>query len=104
MQDSVDLSEEVAKLPSFPVIVPMKSDVGSQFFVAAENEIITESEDMGNAIVDLLSVYFTFNMAYSTPLYPVLLFLQHHVLGTKDKQRVPNIVNIIYSALDKVKA
>ena len=63
---------------------------------AVENE--RESEDMGNSIVDLLSVYFTFNMAY-----PVLLFLQHHVLSIKHKQRVPKIVNIIYSALDKVK-
>ena len=54
-------------------------------FLAAEKKI---SQDLSNAMLDLFSVYFTFNMLYPSPLYPVLLFLQHHVLNIKD-QHVP---------------
>ena len=36
---------------------------------------------MTAALQDLMSIYFSFNIAYPRPVYPVLLFLQHHVFG-----------------------
>ena len=47
----------------------------------------------------MMSVYYSFNIAYPTNL-PVLLFLQHHVFEIRDNQPVPNIpLKIVYSAM-----
>jgi hypothetical protein len=54
---------------------------------------------MVGAMQDLMSAYFAFNIAYPRQLYPILLFLQHHVFGIKDNQTIPNIVKIVYSAM-----
>ena len=54
---------------------------------------------MTAALQDLVSIYFSFNIAYPRPVYLVLLFLQHHVFGIKDNQTVPNIVKIVYGAM-----
>lgn len=72
-----------------------------QFFILAEKQVISESNNICLAIVDMIATYFTFNMSYPDPLYSLLLFVQHYILDIKDDQSVPNVVNIIYSALSE---
>ena len=101
LQDSVDLSTKVTTLPTAPSILITKSDSDQyQFFIVTEKQVLCESNDLSTAIVDLIATYFTFNMSYPDPLYPLFLFIQHHILAIKDDQSVPNIVNIVYSAMD----
>ena len=61
-----------------------------------------ESSTFAIALVDMIATYFTFNMSYPDPLYALLLFVQHHILNIKDEQSVPNVVNIVYSAMFKL--
>ena len=101
IQASADLESEVEEIGvSSPYIIVTHTDDDSrQYFVVVEKMILVESSDMSAALQDVMSVYFTFNIAYPRPLYPVLLFLQHHVFEIKDDQTVPNIVKIVYSAM-----
>ncbi len=88
-----------------PCIAIMKSDADAdkyQFFIIAEKQVVCESDNFGIALVDVIATYFTFNMSYPDTLYPLLLFIQHHALAIKDDQSVPNIVNIVYSAMGEM--
>ncbi len=92
----------IQTLPLTPAIVVATSDTAKQIFVTAERDILIESVDMAKALVDLISVYFTFDIAYPKPLYPVFLFLQHIVFGILDDQPQPNCVTILHTAMDKL--
>ena len=81
----MDIDREIRKLPPSPSVIVCKSDEGMQFFVAAEKQIVVESSSLPKAIVDLIATYFVFNMAYPTGLYPVFIFVQHHILGILDE-------------------
>ncbi len=79
----------IQTLPLTPAIVVATSDTAKQIF---EREILI---DMAKALVDLISVYFTFDIAYPKPLYPVFLFLQHNYCVRHkllDDQPQPNCV------------
>ena len=45
-----------------------------QFYIAVENQILLESDSIKDSIIDLISVYFTFDIAYPKLLYPVAMF------------------------------
>ena len=85
MQGAVDLDEKAGKLSPFPQIVVVQHDP-MQFYIAVEKQILLESDSTKDSIIDLISVYFTFDIAYPKLLYPVCLFLQHYVLVIVDKQ------------------
>ena len=99
MQDVADLDEEVKGLPPFPQVVMVKHTDAAQYFITVEQMVLTESDCLKGAIVDLISTYFTFDIVYPQPLKALLLFLQHYVLGIADKQRVPNNVLILVGSL-----
>ena len=80
----------------------MKTDEAIQLNVVAKCEIFTESLSVYNAILDLISVYFAFNIAYPKPLYPLFLFVQHYVLLIKDSQPIPLSTTQLVSAMDKL--
>ena len=99
-QASDDLDTEIKHIEvSSPYIIVTSTDDDSrQYFLVVEKMILVES-NMTAALQDLMSIYFSFNIAYPRPVYLVLLFLQHHVFGIKDNQTVPNIVKIVYGAM-----
>ena len=101
MQGAIDLDEEAKKLPLFPQIMVLQHNDSMQVYIAVEKEILLESENIHESIIDLICVYFTFDIAYPKQLNPICLFLQHHVLELVDKQHVPNNVTILLSSLDK---
>ena len=100
-QEDDDIDDLLKDLQPSPKIIVLEGDGSYQFLIVAEKEDITESCDFQTAIVDIIAVYFTFNMAYPNQLYPVLLFLQHNILDIIDEQKVPNVVKITCSAMDK---
>ena len=51
----------------------------------------------------VISMHYAFNMVYLRGLYPVLIFIQHLVLGLKDEQPIPtSSQNLCQSSLDKL--
>ena len=71
-----------------------------QYFICVEGSILAECCNVPDAVVTLIATYFSFNMSYPPGLYSTYIFIQHHILGINDKQRVPNIVTVLYSAVN----
>ena len=95
-----NLDEEVMKTPyNYPYIAMVHGDSSLQFFVVAERVVLCENNDFVEALIDLVCVYFVFNIVYPKPLYPVFLFLQHYVLGIKDRQPIPAAFTRVLNAL-----
>ena len=97
------MDAQVEKLPPFPQIVDLRSHMAKeQFFIAVEKHILLESRCINTALLDMMSVYFTFDIAYPKlkPLYSLFLFIQHFVLNIRDSQPVPN-VTVLVTALSK---
>ncbi len=44
---------------------------------------------MQYAIIDLITAYYAFDIAYPSGISGILLFIQHNVLGMKDSQPLP---------------
>ena len=80
----------------------LESDRGMQYYVTVEKEILTESEDMRGAVIDMFAAYFAFDIAYPKQLYPVFIFIQHQMLGITDNQPIPNIVQITLASMNKL--
>ena len=70
-------------------------------FIAVEKQVMVESRCINTALLDMMSVYFAFDIAYPRPLYSLLVFIQHYVLGIRDSQPVPNNVTVLVTALSK---
>ena len=91
---------EVEKLPPFPQVIVVRSDMAEdQFFITVEKQIVVNSSCINTALLDMMSVYFTFDIAYPKPLYSLLLFVQHFILNIRDSQPVPNNVTVLVTAL-----
>ncbi len=95
-----NLDEEAQKLPhKYPYIMMVIGDSSVQFFVIAERAVVCQSDDFLESLLDLISVYFVYNIVYPKPMYPVLLFIQHYVMGIKDSQlRAPPALTRTISA------
>ena len=87
---------------NYPYIIPIKTDEDIQYYVAAERVLLGECKTLFGALLNLISVYFTFNIKYPKPLYSLLIFVQHIVLLVKDSQHTPISVTQLVSALDKL--
>ena len=94
----------IQSMPPAPAIVVITSDAARQIMVVVEKEILVECHDMATALLNLISAYFSFDIAYPKPLYPVfcLFIIQHFMLGVVDEQLRPNAVSILYSTLNNV--
>ena len=77
-------------------------DSSVQVFLTADRYLLGSPNKTVSILVGLIGVYFSFNIAYPKPLYPILLFLQHFVLNITDSQHVPDIVKRVVSSLDRI--
>ena len=73
-----------------------------QVFICAEKSIFLESQSLKDSIIDLIAVYFIFNIAYPKYLDAILLFFQHFVFKIKDQQRLPNSTVKLIGNLQKI--
>ena len=95
-----NLDVEVKKNPhNHPYIAMVTGDASLQFFKIAERIVVCESEGFMGALIDLVCVYFAYNIQYPKPLYPVLLFIQRYIMDIKDDQPIPPALTRTLSAL-----
>ena len=101
MQVCCDLHDEIQRQPHvYPFIAMVEGDACLQFFQVAEKVVVCESEGFMGALLDLVCVYYTFDIVYPKPLYPVLLFIQQFIMGIKDKQPMPPSLTRTLSVLN----
>ena len=99
-----DLDNEVISIDSnHPYIGLVTASSSVQVFLVVEREVLQSLHSDSTVFLEMISMYFTFNMVYPRPLYPVLIFVQHFVLVLKDKQPIPTSVMTLVSSLDKLK-
>ena len=62
-----------------------------QIFIAAENDCLMELPvtTIGEGLVYLMAVYYTFNVAYPKPYQPLLYLLQDFIMDKPDNGRRP---------------
>ena len=72
-----------------------------QVFVCCKGQIYIESKSVKDALLDLISTYFVFDIMYPKPLRSILLFLQHFVLDLPDEQSVSSAVSTLVANLEK---
>lgn len=72
-----------------------------QVYVIVERTVL-ETVEVSSALSGLIATYFSFNMSYPKGLYPLLIFIQHFLLGIKDKQVTPITLTKFLSSVDKI--
>jgi len=73
----------------FIVTTGIPGDENSQIFICGEKNIFLESKMIMDAVIDLISFYFVYDIVYPKYLDSILIFFQHYVFKLTDKQPVP---------------
>lgn len=73
-----------------------------QILLIAERCPLGSPNNAINVLTGLIGLYYTFNMAYPKPLYPILIFVQQFVLNILDSQSVPDVVKRVLGSLDRI--
>ena len=101
----MDVGEEVGKIHQaapFISITGIAGDDNCQVFLCGEGNIFFESASLKEAMIDLLSFYFVFDICYPKWVNSILLFFQHYVFKVSDSQPVPTIVTKLVGNLNKL--
>jgi len=84
------VDKEVSEIrQSAPYIVVTGSSENMQLYICCEQNILLESKIVRDALLDLVAVYFVFDVQYPKSLDAILIFIQHYVMDMKDSQPVP---------------
>ena len=70
--------------------------------MCGEKNIICESKSFLDAIMDLVCVYYIFDIIYPKSLCGIFLFFQHHVFKLKDEQVSPPCLSKLLSNLSSL--
>ena len=73
----------------FIIIIGIPGEETVQYYVCGEKIIICESVSVMDAVLDLICVYYTFDIAYPKSLSGIFLWFQHFVFDIKDQQVSP---------------
>jgi len=92
---------EIQQTSPFITIIGVPGDENCQFFICGEKDVLLESKTLKDAIIDLISFYFTFDVVYPKYLNAILLFFQHYVFQLTDNQVVPMQVTKLVGNLKK---
>jgi len=65
-------------------------------------KVFLESQSVVEAIVDLISTYFVFDIIYPKSIYRIMVFIQHFVFDLKDEQSVPLAVSTLVTNINKL--
>lgn len=80
---------EIVQAAPFIVITGISGDDNSQIFICSEKIVFLESKTIMDAVIDLISFYFVYDIAYPKYVDSILMFFQHYVFRLIDKQPVP---------------
>ena len=92
---------EIQQAFPFIVITGVPGEENCQFFICGEKDVLLESKSLKDAIVDLISFYFVFDVVYPKYLNAILLFCQHYVFQLRDNQPIPTQVTKLVTNLKK---
>lgn len=84
------------------MITGISGEEQSQVFICAEGSVLLESKSIKDSIIDLISIYYIFDISYPKCLNSVLLFFQHYVFNLKDQQPLPNATAKLVTNLQKL--
>lgn len=73
----VDLDSEVHQITQSAPYIAQTGVAGTenaQYFIACEQAVLCESKSVEDAIIDLLAVYYVFNISYPKGISAILLF------------------------------
>ena len=101
----VDIDEmvsEITQTEPFLLVTSKPGTESSQVIICCERQIYMESKSIKEALLDLLSTYFVFDLVYPKGLRNILLFLQHHVFNLPDQQTSSSAVKTLVTNLEKL--
>ena len=76
----------------------------AQYFICCEKRILLESRGMKEAVINLMSVFYVFDLAYPKELAAILIFIQNYILGFKDSRKLPLSVQKLICNLNRLNA
>ena len=96
----IDVSAQVEKITQsgpYVVILGKPGMDTAQYMVCGEKNIICESKTLIDAILDLIGIYYIFDIIYPKSLAGILLFFQQQVFKIKDEQIPPSCLSKLLS-------
>ncbi|XP_065892726.1 uncharacterized protein [Dysidea avara] len=103
----VDLGDELSDIQQsepFLVVTSKPGTETSQMFVCCEGKLFLESKCIKEAILDLVSTYFVFDISYPKGIYRVMEFIQNFICDLEDEQSVPQAVATLVTNIKKLPA
>lgn len=79
---------------------PYIAVVGNEFLLVAERIILCSCKTLMEAFGATIGAYYTFNMEYPLSLKPLLLFGEKILMKISSVEKIPAVINRVYSALD----
>ena len=101
----VDVDSEISEVTQSEPFLLITGEAGTencQIFICCEGQLYTESKSIKDALLDLLSTYFVFDIVYPKNLRNVLLFIQHFVFDLPDEQPVSSSLSTFITNLRKL--
>lgn len=86
------LEEEVMSVKQsepFIAVTGRAGDENCQYFICAETAKIIECKSLRDAILDMICIYYVFNISYPKTLSGIFLLIQQYVFNIKDSQKPP---------------
>ena len=67
--------------------------------IYVESDLLVTTDTFVDACADLICAHFVFDIVYPKTLFPMLVFLQHTLMGIKDNQKLPVSVCTLLGSL-----
>ena len=80
---------ETSQSEPFIAVLGKVGEVGTQYFICAEKDLIIQAKTLKDALLDLICSYYIFNISYPKTISAVFIFFQHIVCNLKDAQVHP---------------
>ena len=100
VQGATDADEEAEKCGrKEPFILIVETDESFEYIVYVEKEYLVSTKSLVDAVADVICAYFVFDLVYTKNIYPLLIFLQHTMMGIQDVKKLPTSVMTLLSSL-----
>ena len=101
----IDIDSEISEVTQSEPFLLLTGQPGmenSQVFICCEGQLYLESKSIKDALLDLISTYFVFDIVYPKNLRNVLLFNQHFAFDLPDQQPVSSALSTFVTNLQKL--
>jgi len=92
----------IGRTEPYLVITGRPGEEASQTFVCCEKRVFVTSRSVQDGIMDLMAVYFTFDITFPKHTNAILLFIQHYVFQLVDDQPLPPTTIKLVSNLQRM--